>query len=174
MTCDGFTFRQADISDLKRIEDFAADHTTGHLDDYWPQCRVRMEMGDVTVLIAEEREAQNLVGYGLLNWVPKYRVYQQLGVPEIQDLNVLSNYRRRGIATELIMQCEVLARENGKSYMGISFGLTRDFGAAQRLYIALGYQPDGFGVTYDREPVTSGQIRPVDQDLCLMLIKDLA
>jgi hypothetical protein len=50
-------------------------------------------------------------------------------------------------------------------------GLSADYGAAQRLYHKLGYEPDGNGVTYDRAPVTPGQKYPLDDDLALMLVK---
>jgi hypothetical protein len=40
---------------------------------------------------------------------------------------------------------ERTAIEHGKNIMGIGFGLTADYGAAQRLYPKLGYIPDGRG-----------------------------
>ena len=140
---------------------------------YWELSAMRMESNELTAFVAYHEETNKPVGYGFLNWKPKYRVYDQQNIPEIQDLNVLSEFRRQGIAKKLIRACEDLAREKGRSDVGISFGLTRDYGYAQRLYISLGYIPDGFGVTYDREPVPHGQLRAVDDDLCLMLVKSL-
>jgi hypothetical protein len=55
--------------------------------------------------------------------------------------------------------------------LGISVGLHAGFGAAQRLYIRLGFVPDGLGVTYDREAVQPSAPHPVDDDLALMLLK---
>jgi hypothetical protein len=57
--------------------------------------------------------------------------------------------------------------------MGIGVGLHRAFGAAQRLYIRLGYIPDGNGITYDRLQIAPGEFRPVDDDLCLIMVKEL-
>jgi len=57
--------------------------------------------------------------------------------------------------------------------IGISVGLTIDFGPAQRLYCKLGYMPDGNGVTLDREFVDDGQPVTVNDDLCLMMVKEL-
>lgn len=57
--------------------------------------------------------------------------------------------------------------------MGIAFGLHSSYGAAQRLYIKLGYIPDGQGATYDRKQIAYGDFKPVDDDLCLMLMKAL-
>ncbi len=100
-------------------------------------------------------------------------LYKKLDIPEIQDLNVASNYRQQGIATKMIESFENLARDQGAEYIGISVGLTKDYGPAQRLYNKLGYAPDGNGITYDRAAVSHGQRVLVNDDLCLMLLKEL-
>lgn len=138
---------------------------------YWDRCTEGINNGEIILLIAE-KDGES-AGYGLLNWRPKYRIYQHLDIPEIQDLNVIPPFRRQGVARAMIAACESIGRENRKKQMGISFGLSKEYGPAQRLYIEMGYLPDGFGVTYDRELVSFGQMRPVDDDLCLMLVKDL-
>lgn len=114
-----------------------------------------------------------MVGYGIYNRVPKYNYYKALGIPEIQDLNILPSERRKGYATGLIHFCEDIARRENQKQIGISVGLHRNFGPAQRLYWKLGYQPDGNGVTYDRQPVGYGEMKSMDDDLCLMLVKGL-
>lgn len=113
------------------------------------------------------------VGYGIYNRVPKYAFYKAMSIPEVQDLNVLPSYRRRGLAGQIIAFCESLARKEGNEQIGISVGLHRNYGPAQRLYWKMGYQPDGNGVTYDRRPVGYGEMKAIDDDLCLMLVKDL-
>lgn len=113
------------------------------------------------------------VAIGLLNWSPRYSLYKKLGIPEIQDLNVVPSHRRNGIATTMIKWCEGLARSKGKDMIGIGVGLTRDYGAAQILYTKLGYIPDGYGVTCDRETVTPHALYRMDDDLSLMMIKSL-
>ena len=112
-------------------------------------------------------------GYGILNWNPRYNLYRKFSIPEIQDLNVLPEARKKGVATAMIAYCEKQAAAKGCETIGISVGLHSGFGAAQRLYVKLGYVPDGFGVTYDRQPVTAGELRPIDDDLCLMMVKVL-
>jgi GNAT superfamily N-acetyltransferase len=112
-------------------------------------------------------------GFCLLNFSPRYSLYRRLSIPEIQDLNVLESFRRKGIATSLIKYCEGIARSKGCDALGISVGLTKDYGPAQILYANLGFAPDGFGVTYDREAVEKGQAYRVDDDLALMLVKTL-
>jgi len=141
------------------------------------------EQGYFERCLAEQREGRRQVfiaaldgtdaAFGMLNWQPQYALYRKLGMPEIQDLNVVPRARRQGIASALIAYCENLAREKNCEHAGISVGLYADYGPAQRLYVKLGYVPDGYGVTYDRAPVSPGEIRPVDDNLCLMMVKEL-
>ncbi len=161
------------VEELDYIKNISLENKSYKDKSYWDLCAKRLESGDLSAFVAYHEDAEYPVAYGFLNWKPKYRVYEQLGIPEIQDLNVLPDFRRQGIATKLIHTCEESARKKGHTDIGISFGLTREYGHAQRLYISLGFVPDGFGVTYDREYVTHGQLRAVDDDLCLMLVKSL-
>jgi hypothetical protein len=58
----------------------------------------------------------------------------------------------------------------------IYFGLLRhrsQFGVAQRLYARLGYIPDGNGVTYDREIIAHNTSVRLDENLCMMLVKNI-
>ncbi len=115
----------------------------------------------------------HLTSYVVLNWYPRYGLFKTLNVPEIQDLNVDSAQRRQGIATALIHHCESLAQKKGHHRMGISFGMDASYGPAQSLYVRLGYVPDGQGITYDRVTIAHGEMKPVDDLMCLMLVKDL-
>jgi GNAT superfamily N-acetyltransferase len=162
---------RAQATDIEEIKVLALQNNMQRNENYWMQTLSRLETRELDVLVA--RMEGSGAGYGFLNWQPKYRAYEVQNIPEIQDLNVLPQFRRQGVARAMIEVCENLARQKGCSQIGISFGLTREFGPAQILYTSMGYLPDGFGVTYDREPVQSGQMRPVDDDLCLMLIKKL-
>jgi GNAT superfamily N-acetyltransferase len=63
-------------------------------------------------------------------------------------LNVLPDYRKQGIGTKLIEACEQAEKEQGRALIGLGVGLTADYGNAQRLYIHLGYIPDGRGIHY--------------------------
>ena len=139
--------------------------------DYYERCLELQEDGKRLIFIA--KYASQPVGYCILNWQPKYQAFQRLGIPEIQDLNILPDFRQQGFARRMIAHCEDLARARGIKMMGIGVGLHASFGPAQRLYIALGYQPDGQGISYDRQPISAGDLRPVDDELCLMMLKDL-
>ena len=139
--------------------------------DYFARCLAEQNEGKRQIFIAAADGLDS--SFGVLNWAPRYALYKRLGIPEIQDLNTISAARGQGLASALIAHCEDLARKKSCDTIGISVGLHSRFGAAQRLYVKLGYVPDGFGVTYDRQPVTAGEFRPVDDDLCLMMVKAL-
>ena len=144
--------------------DFSKDY------NYFRRC---LSDGDEVRVVFMARQDGTACGLCVLNFVPSYPMFKRLDVPEIQDLNVLSVYRRSGIGSALIAACERLACERGAMMTGIGVGLSSAYGNAQRLYVRLGYVPDGAGVYYDAQPVTHGEMRPVDDNLCLMMVKEL-
>ena len=99
--------------------------------------------GSRVTLIASLDE--RVVGYTNILWRSGYEHFRNDGIPEINDLNVVEEYRNQGIATALIRECERLVREAGKPVIGIGVGLAPDYAAAQRLYPKLGYISDGRG-----------------------------
>ena len=58
--------------------------------------------------------------------------------------------------------------------IGIGVGLYKDYGFAQKLYVRMGYIPDGNGITYNYQPVKAGDSYPVDDDLLLWFKKDFS
>ncbi len=162
---------QANVDDIACLGEIAMAMKAVKNIDYFERAMEHQAAGERLVFMAEyDGQA---VGYCMLSWNPKYGFYKAMGYPEIQDLNVLPAFRGKGIASTMIEVCEDLARKKDLSHIGISVGLTATYGPAQRLYFKLGYMPDGHGVTYDRKAVAFGEFRPVDNDLCLMLVKDL-
>ena len=159
--------RKALIADIPALEAIKPVHEPG----YFERCFAEQDEGKREILIAalDGRD----VGYGFLNWRPQYALYKKLGIPEIQDLNVLPEARCNGVASAIINACEDRAREQGDEMIGISVGLHKDYGPAQRLYVKRGYVPDGYGVTYDRETVQCGTMHLIDDDLRLMMVKPL-
>lgn len=109
-------------------------------------------------------------GYVQLNRAPNYAPFRRAGIPEVQDLCVAPDFRRRGIGNALVARCEAAA---GTEMIGISVGLYAAYGPAQRLYVRRGYVPDGAGVAYDDVPVRGGEMRVVDDLLTLKLVKSL-
>lgn len=139
--------------------------------DYFERNFGHQDKGERDILVM--RYQLKNAGYCIFNRQPKYAFFQKMGIPEIQDLNVLPEFRRQGIGAAGIAYCEALARREGYEQIGIGVGLYSSYGAAQKLYFAQGYIPDGNGVTYDRKPVAAGEFRMVDDNLCLMMVKTL-
>lgn len=109
-------------------------------------------------------------GYITLKWQSKYMPFAKEHIPEIMDLNVLPEFRERGIASNLLKIAEKEAFTKSKT-VGIGVGLYKDYGAAQKLYINSGYVPDGNGLTYDYQFVKPGSRVIVDDDLVLWFRK---
>ena len=59
-------------------------------------------------------------------------------IPYISNLAVKNSYRRQGIATQLLTQCEQISRNWG--YQEIRLHVLADNHSAQKLYLAMGYK----------------------------------
>jgi GNAT superfamily N-acetyltransferase len=143
----------------------------------WPKPRAQYER-----YLAEQAEGLRAVrvafadgevcGYGTVVWRPKYPPFREAGIPEIQDLNVLPRFRRRGIASRLLDEAEWIVAERSP-VVGIGVGLYADYGPAQRLYVLRGYVPDARGISWQRRVVLGGETVVADDDLVLYLTKRL-
>ena len=111
-------------------------------------------------------------GYVTLVWKPRYPYFRERGIPEVQDLNVLPQFRRRGIATLLVDAAERAAAER-VAEVGIGVGLHPGYNAAQRMYVLRGYVPDAQGVAYDTRYVAEGELVRFDDELVLYFTKRL-
>ncbi len=130
----------------------------------------RQAKGELALLVA--RAGAGYSGHCAVIWRSPYPGFRERNIPEIQDLNVRPEYRRRGIGSSLLAEAERRIAQRSE-YAGIGFGLYAEYGAAQRLYIKRGYVPDGRGVYYNGEPVSPGARYPVDDGLVLYLLKRL-
>jgi ribosomal protein S18 acetylase RimI-like enzyme len=119
------------------------------------------------------KQNQIFCGYVTIKWKPEYAYFREQRIPEISDLNVLPNYRNRGIGSELIAVCEAIAKERNYKYIGLGVGMTADYGSAQRLYVKLGYVPDGHGLHYKNMPAPHGKRVMIDDDLVIYLMKTI-
>lgn len=123
---------------------------------------------DVLVAFADGAFA----GYVTILWESLYPPFRADHVPEISDLNVLPEFRRRGIATQLLDEAERKVAEHS-DVAGIGVGMTPDYGPAQRLYVLRGYVPDGRGLASHDRTVRYGDHVEVDDDLVVRLIKNV-
>lgn len=108
-------------------------------EQYWQENQDCKRVTLVAVL------GEEVAGYTNVVWHSDYEPFCQADIPEIHDMNVITQFQKQGIGTALIKEAENLALQHDKRVMGIGVGLTPDYGAAQRLYPKLGYIPDGRG-----------------------------
>ena len=106
---------------------------------YWKE----NQLGKRVTLIAVS--GGQVIGYTNVVWQSDYEPFLEADIPEINDLNVITRFQQQGIGTALIQEAERIAIAQDKPEIGIGFGLTPDYGSAQRLYVKLGYIPDGRG-----------------------------
>ena len=114
----------------------------------------------------------SFAGYLTIVWESSYPPFREAGIPEIVDFNVLPKFQRKGIGTQLMDAAEekIAARS---SIAGIGVGLTRDYGAAHRLYIKRGYIPDGQGIISNEKFCQYGDKVVVDDGLKICFTKQL-
>jgi GNAT superfamily N-acetyltransferase len=118
------TVRELDVSE---VEDVDRQLPLNRLDQWSRESS--------TYLVAWEGDSA--VGHAHLAWEGTH-----LGFPEIQDVFVPPEHRRRGIATELTRCAEDAARLRGFDRISLSVSAEGNESAA-RLYAALGYGDAG-------------------------------
>lgn len=168
---ESIVIRQAETSDIGGLLRLAEASGAQHENGYFERCLDEQHKGKRIILVADK--GGMVAGYVQLIWSPGYAPFKRLDIPEIQDLNVLPSERRCGVGRRLVESCEEAIRKSGKAAAGIAVGLDPSFGAAQRLYIKMGYVPDGAGACYDDVPVRAGDMRPFDGQMTLKLLKAL-
>ncbi|HEX4533144.1 MAG TPA: GNAT family N-acetyltransferase [Rhizomicrobium sp.] len=137
--------------------------------DVWQRRLDAQDRGMMHLALA--RSDGKISGYGYLNFESLYPFFRNQRIPEIGDLRVAERFRGQGVATKIMRYLENCARAAGACEIGLAVGLYADYGAAQRLYVRLGYLPDGHGVTSHHKAVAGGETVRVDDDLVLWLIK---
>ncbi len=106
---------------------------------------VKQERDERVVLLAWHRD--RVVGYVVYTRDSTYHPFHRQGIAEIVDLNVIDEFQRQGVGTALVYECERIAAGEGREVIGISVGQPSEYAAASRMYPALGYVPDGRGIT---------------------------
>jgi GNAT superfamily N-acetyltransferase len=116
----------------------------------------------------------DVIGYVAIVWKSNFAGFRSRNTPLVHQIAVAGPYRRRGVATSLMDAAEQLARDRGIATLGITAGLSSEYGPAQRLYGRRGYVPDGRGACQGQQPLRKGMHVTVDDDLIIWLTKDLA
>jgi ribosomal protein S18 acetylase RimI-like enzyme len=121
---------------------------------------MRQKLGDVEFLVVEVND--KVVGFCLLKW---YGKETHLEYPDIEDLYINENQRRRGYGSILIQECEFRARQKGYAKIGMTVN-PKENPIALNLYKNLGYKPTGEDAYID------GVYNGVE-DWCIDLVKNL-
>lgn len=137
----------------------------------WHTYLSEQKTGNRVVCLAKWQD--RLVGYGSLVKNSKYPNFRACQIPEIHDVWISDSHRGQGFGRQLISHLEWLAQKANYREIGIGVGLYKDYGRAQRLYIQLGYVPDGEGITYQYNSTVPGNSYSLDDDLVIWLKKKL-
>jgi GNAT superfamily N-acetyltransferase len=106
------------------------------------------------------------VGHAHIAWART-----KLGVPELQDVFVRPERRRRGVASALNHAAEQLAAERGHDRISLGYGI--DNRAARSLYEHLGYTEAGIPPQRMQETITiRGRSVEIDETM-IYLVKSL-
>jgi GNAT superfamily N-acetyltransferase len=131
--------RSEDIDAIVRT--FAAwNKTRSQYENYLAE----QQRGERDILVAFVGD--RVVGYGTIVWKPIYEHFRENDIPEIIDLNVITEFQGRGVGSAIISAAEQFVVQHGQSRLGISVVQTKEYVAANRLYPHLGFVPDGHGV----------------------------
>lgn len=162
--------QKEDLTDI--IKTFTFPWTSFQVtQEKWERYYAEQQTNIRTVCIA--KIGDEFVGYGSLLKNTEYPEFKNLGIPEINDVWISAEYRGNGFGKKLVEYLEVIALEKNHKWVGIGVGLYKDYGFAQKLYVRMGYIPDGNGATYKYQSVTPGDTYPVDDDLIIWFKKDL-
>jgi hypothetical protein len=160
------SIEEADLLDQKFSEQFKW-YRQG---EYFREClKENLEGSRVTLMAFYDGQ---LAGCCHLLYSSDYPFFRENSIPEINDLNVFLEFRRKKIASTMFDELEA-AVSNFSRYIGLGVGLFKDYGNAQRMYTSRGYIMDGNGMTYKNVQVEPGKPVMVDDDLIIYLVKDL-
>ncbi|MNO44373.1 Acetyltransferase (GNAT) family protein [compost metagenome] len=160
------TIEEAELLDQK----FAEQLRWYQRGDYYLKCLEENQTHKRITLIAYYNDS--VAGCCHLLYESKYPFFREDNIPEINDLNIFPEYRRKQIASKLFDELERIAAKTSR-IIGLGVGLYKDYGNAQRMYASRGFIPDGRGIMYDNKPVEPGTQVCVDDDLCLFLTKTI-
>jgi len=160
------TSQEAELLDLK----FSEQYKWYKRGDYYQRCLQENIAGSRITLMAYYEDQLAGCYHLLLN--SEYPYFRDNHIPEINDLNVFVEYRRKRIASKMFDELETIVSHTSR-YIGIGVGLYKDYGNAQRMYNSRGYVMDGNGITYKNVQVEPGKSVIVDDDLVTYLIKEL-
>ncbi|TYP74002.1 GNAT family N-acetyltransferase [Paenibacillus methanolicus] len=120
---------------------------------YYADCFEANRGGTRITVLAEADGA--IAGCGHVLKASGYALFREAGIAEVNDLNVLPEFRRRGVGGRLLDELEAIASRR-YAPIGLGVGLDASYVPAQRMYANRGYGPDDRGLRLVRAPVEPG------------------
>ncbi len=160
--------RAATMDDIPALERAAYAMGTGPAKaGYFTRC-----LAERRVFLAESGGV--VAGYVQFNAAPVYAGFRRFGIPEIQDLNVIPDFRGQGVGAALVAHCEGIARADGRTEIGISVGVHHGFGRGAAAVRQGRLRAGRGGGAYDDVSVARGDMKAVDDLLTLKMVKNLS
>ena len=163
-----FSIKQMEYDHIEKIVSAYGEPVNGSFGQYITRCFEENQATERTTFVAFIDN--EVAGFVNIIFKSEYPYFRERNIPEINDLRVISQYRKRGIGKGLIDKCEEYASSKYE-YIGLGVGLYKDYGSAQRLYTKNGYIFDGNGLMYKNVEVKPGNNAFVNDDLLLYLYK---
>lgn len=147
---------------------------TGHMHRlirFWQD----MQRGERMIWAAWERvEGRDVfLGHVSVQPVSAYPPFRQRGIPEMVDVWVEPEARRKGLGQRLLDQAIQAAKDSKAPAIGMGVGLTREYGAAHQMYAKSGFMPDGTGIWAGGIQAKDKDTLVMGPDVILMWIKPL-
>lgn len=158
------------VRELARDDCDALARVTGRDPALYRQYVSEQEDGARTVLVALLDD--ELAGCLTIERPAGHPALSRQDVPEITDLLVFPELRRRGVGSVLMEEAERRVAVESDT-VGVAVGLSSAHGAAHVFLAGRGYVPDGKGVTYRGREVDAGATVAVDEGLLLVFVKTL-
>lgn len=164
----GINIRQMNDNDIVEISNAFKQQGWNKSEEQYYQYYQEKSSGIRTVLVAELNDT--FAGYVTILWNSDDSYFNTRCIPEIKDFNVLIKYRNLGIGSKLMDEAErIVFKKHDK--VGLSVGLLRDYGSAQRMYVKRGYIPTGEGLRKSNSIIEYMESVVADDNLVLSFIK---
>ena len=108
--------------------------------------RFWQEMLEGKRLILTAWEGDKFIGHITLQHVSHYPAFRKAGIPEIVDVWVQPEARRKGAGQKLLDAAITAAKKYQALAIGMGVGVTQEYGSAHILYGKNGFAPDGSGL----------------------------
>ena len=132
------------------------------------------DIADGTRTIWTAKRHDQYVGMITVRWQSDYAGFRAAPIaPEIIDLYVWRDYRRQGLAKDLLDSVEDKLRLRDFKRVGLGVGVLADDAPAYDLYLQRGYQFDGTGGWWQGQPVTEESVIDYTQTPVLLMMSKM-